>query len=275
MVISACCGDAIGSRFEGTNNIEHPRFRLFTKRSRFTDDSVLTVATMDAIMNRVDYGLAYKAYYKMFPHAGYGSGFKTWARSKSKAGYNSFGNGSAMRVSPIAYAYNNIEDVLKESRKSAEVSHNHAEGIRGAQALALSVFLARHKFAKSDILLFVEKYSGYKMVDILSSRHFGFDVSCQGSVPLAIGVFLQHNGFENIIRKSIMLGGDSDTIASMAGAIAGAYYGVPTSILESTRKIMHPFLLHKIDKFEKKLGIVRKNEKSLALQQELCIMNEK
>jgi len=248
-VVSACSGDIIGSRFEGTNNVDQPNFRLFTNKSRFTDDSVLTVATMDAIMRGGSYTDSYKAYYKIYPHSGYGSGFKRWANSRSKNGYNSFGNGSAMRVSPVAYAYDKLSEVLKAAKASAMSSHNHEEGIRGAVAVATAVFMARHGFDKELIKVTVEKVSGYDLDVKFSARHIGFDVSCQGSVPQAIHVFLAHNGFENIVRKAVMLGGDTDTIASISGAIAGAYYGIPKHIEIETYRRLPMFMTRKIEMF--------------------------
>ena len=248
-VIAACCGDIIGSRFEGINNVTQPNFRLFTKLSRFTDDTVLTVATADAIMKGVRYSDAYRAYYQLYPHAGYGGMFKSWARSKSKRGYNSFGNGSAMRVSPIAYAYNKLPTVLKEAEKSSMVTHNHEDAVRGAKAVAATIFLARHGIDKTIIKDAVEKLSGYSFGNMLNSQHYGFDVSASGSVPHAINIFLTHNGFENIVRQAVLLGGDSDTIASIAGAIAGAYYGVPKSIEKETLEVLDALMRIKVDKF--------------------------
>ena len=221
-MIGSIIGDIVGSRFE-RRDAKTRKFLLFHKNCRFTDDSVLTCAVADVLMNDKCYSQTIRDYYLEYQDRGYGSGFKKWALSDGSEGYNSYGNGSAMRVSPVAYYCNTVEEVMDEARKSAEVTHNHEEGIKGAQAIALAIFLARKGKSKQEINEAVESL-GYRTDIILTANHLGFDCSCQETVPQAIYAFLYSKDVESAIRDGIMMGGDSDTIASMAGAIAHAYY---------------------------------------------------
>ena len=220
-MLGAIIGDIIGSRFE-KNNIKHKDFELFTNESTFTDDTVLTVAVADCILNDRGYESTIKKYGKKYPLAGYGKTFKLWLAGIIKEPYNSWGNGSAMRVSPIGFAFANEESVLKEAKKSAKITHNHKEGIIGAQAIAMSIFLARKGQSKQEIKSYVEGHFGYNLQRTIEEirPNYEFDVSCQGSVPEAIIAFLESENFEDTIRTAISIGGDSDTIACMAGAIA-------------------------------------------------------
>jgi len=206
---------------------------LFRSESRFTDDTVLTVAIADAILNQRNYIDTLKQYYRQFPHAGYGGTFNAWAGSSSRKPYNSWGNGSAMRVSPVAYAFDDLNAVLQEAKFTPEVTHNHPEGIKGAQAVAAAIFWARTGYSKSEIRISVESMFGYDLSKSLDEIRpaYRFDVSCQGSVPQAITSFLEATDFEDAIRNAISIGGDSDTISCMAGSIAEAFYkGVPEPI---------------------------------------------
>lgn len=220
--IGAICGDIIGSRFEGPNR--HPdriNFEMYPTDTYFTDDTVLTVAVADAILNNKPYASVIKEYYRKYPYAGYGKAFKAWGKSETAEGYNSYGNGSAMRVSPIAFAFDTKDQVLEHAKLSAEVTHNHPEGIKGAQAIAYATFLARMGSSKKQIRDAMENEMGY---DLLNLKR-GFDSSCMGSVPNAIVAFLNSDSFVDTIRGAILMGGDSDTIACMAGSIAQPYYG--------------------------------------------------
>lgn len=221
----AIIGDIIGSRFE-KNNVRAKDFDLFTDESRFTDDTVLTVAVAAAIMEGVSYERSIQIFALKYPKAGYGKSFKKWFGMLKTEPYNSWGNGSAMRASAVGYAFNTREKVLEEARKSAEVTHNHPEGIKGAQAIALGVFLAKHGATKTEIKNEIVKTCGYDLDRTLDEIRptYKFDVSCQGSVPEAIIAFLESTDFEDAIRNAISIGGDSDTIACMAGAIAEAFY---------------------------------------------------
>jgi ADP-ribosylglycohydrolase len=224
-MIGAVIGDIIGSVYE-RRNIKTVDFPLFSPRCRFTDDSVLTIATADALLHGIPYDTIYRRYYRLYPNAGYGGGFIKWAKSAGAGPYNSYGNGSAMRVSPAGYARDDMVGVLEEARISASVTHNHPEGIKGATAVAAAVFLARTGSSKEMIREFTADTFSYDLAEPLDSirRHYGFDVSCQGSVPEAITAFLESDSYEDAVRKAVSIGGDSDTIACMAGAIAGAFY---------------------------------------------------
>jgi ADP-ribosylglycohydrolase len=233
-LIGAIAGDMIGSIYE-RRNIRTTEFPLFRPACRFTDDTVLTVALADSILNDVAYSLLLKDYYRRYPDAGFGGAFIHWAETPGQVPYNSWGNGSAMRVSPVAWAYERLDEVLEQAKRSAEVTHNHPEGIKGAQAIASAVFLARTGHEKAQIRSYVEETFAYDLSETLEAlrESYRFDVSCQGSVPQALIAFLASEDFEDAVRKAISIGGDSDTIACMAGAIAHAYYGgVPDSIKE-------------------------------------------
>ena len=234
-MIGAMCGDIIGSRFEW-NYIKAKDFELFNFKSHFTDDTVLTAATMEALITGNAYNIMYKKWFKKYPNAGYGGKFKAWANSDDLEPYGSFGNGSAMRISPIGIWSKNIEEVLKLSKLSAEASHNHPEGIKGAEAIASSVFYAKSGKDKTFIKEYIEKTFGYDLNESVESIRswYKFDVSCQGSVPEAIICFLESKDFEDAVRNAISIGGDSDTIACMAGGISEAYYGIPEDLKAET-----------------------------------------
>lgn len=224
-MVGAIIGDIIGSRFE-KNNLKSKDFELFTKDSRFTDDTVLTVAIADCILNSKLYESEVKAYGRSFPLAGYGGNFRKWLAGILQGPYNSWGNGSAMRVSPVGFAYDDEKTVLEEAKKSAAITHNHEEGIKGAQAMAMAILLARKGKSKNEIKEYVEKKFRYDLSRTIADIRptYKFDISCQGSVPEAIIAFLESENFEDAIRTAISIGGDSDTIASMSGALAEAYY---------------------------------------------------
>ena len=235
-MLGAIAGDIIGSVYE-RDNIKTKQFPLFRAESRFTDDTVLTVAIADALLHQGDYTDTLKHYHQGFPGAGYGGTFNAWASSSNREPYNSWGNGSAMRVSSVGYAFNRLEQVLQEAKRSAEATHNHPEGIKGAQATAAAIFLARTGQSQGEIKTYIESTFAYDLsqpLDVIRPS-YRFDVSCQGSVPQAITAFLESTDFEDAIRNAISLGGDSDTIACIAGGIAEAFYGgVPEAIAQET-----------------------------------------
>jgi len=238
-MLGAITGDIIGSVYEFTDEKPEYSFTLFCPDSEFTDDTVLTVALADSILNDIPYEKKLRQYYLVYPNAGYGGMFHKWARSKNPKPYNSWGNGSAMRVSPVGWAYNDLETVLLKAKESAEVTHNHPEGIKGAQATAASIFLARTKYSKKEIKEFVEKNFSYNLdLDIeLLRKDYKFNESCQATVPQAIFTFLISESFEDSIRKAIYIGGDSDTLACINGSIAEAFYGgVPEDITKEIYK---------------------------------------
>jgi ADP-ribosylglycohydrolase len=230
-MIGAIIGDIAGSVYE-FDNTSASDFDLLPESSFFTDDTVLSVATAECILKKGDFAIYYKDYFRRYPGRGYGAMFEQWGQSDSLEPYNSFGNGSAMRVGPVGFAFNENKSVMDMAKKSAEVTHNHPEGIKGAQAIAACIFAARQKNDKGQIKRLAEEDFGYdlsfKIDEIRSS--YSFDETCQGSVPQAIKAFLEGDGFEDTIRKAITIGGDSDTIACIAGGIAEAYYGVPKKL---------------------------------------------
>ncbi len=256
-MIGAIAGDIIGSVFE-QNPIKTTTFPLFAKTSRFTDDTVLSVAVADAILNRTDYATVLKTYGRMYPTAGYGMSFFSWMQSDDPKPYHSWGNGSAMRVSAVGFAFDSVREVLRESRNSAAVTHNHPEGIKGAQATALAIFLARQGAAKSDIRRDIRNRFHYNLDRSLAEirPHYAFDISCQGSVPESIIAFLESKNVEDAIRLAVSLGGDSDTMACIAGGIAQAYYGqIPADIIVQVRQRLPEALLHIIDQFNSTYAI--------------------
>jgi ADP-ribosylglycohydrolase len=229
-MLGAIAGDIIGSVYEG-DNVKTPYFHpLFHDGARPTDDTILTVAVADAILREDDGGDLVdrlKYYARIYPYAGYGGNFLRWVMSNSRKPYNSWGNGSAMRVSPVGWAYDTLEEVEVRAAWSAEVTHNHPEGVKGAMATAAAIFLARRGQSKEQILEHVEGRYGYDLHRSLDSIRpaYCFDVSCQGSVPEAIIAFLESESYEDAVRKAVSLGGDSDTIACITGGIAEAFYG--------------------------------------------------
>ncbi|MBP7735080.1 MAG: ADP-ribosylglycohydrolase family protein [Spirochaetes bacterium] len=252
-MIGAIIGDIIGSIYE-RHNIKTKDFPLFGPRCRFTDDTVLTVAVAHAILDGVPYETKLREYYRLYPDAGFGGGFRQWARSDSAGPYRSHGNGSAMRVSPVGYTSGTLEETLDEAKRSAEVTHNHPEGIRGAQAVAAAIFMARQGASKSDIRSCAGDMFGYDMARTLDAIRPGyrFDVSCQGSVPEAIIAFLESSDFVDAVRNAISLGGDSDTIACIAGAIAEAFYReIPLPVQERALSVLDERLLGIVNRFRK------------------------
>ncbi len=251
-MLGAIIGDIAGSVYE-FDNTGAEDFELITDSCFFTDDTVLTVATADCILNNGDFAATYKNYFRKYPGRGYGAMFSQWGNSESLQPYNSYGNGSAMRVSPIGFAYNYMETVLDMAKKSAECTHNHPEGIRGAQAIAACIFAARQKKDKDGIKKTAEDL-GYDLSFNLGEIRFyySFDESSQGSVPQAIKAFLESESFEDAIKKAIKLGGDSDTIACMAGSIAQAYYGVPEYLKKQAMGKLDSHIEGIIEEFNKR-----------------------
>ena len=252
-MIGAIIGDIIGSRFEKAN-LKEKDFPLFTSASRFTDDTVLTLAIADAILYGGGYAQAVQSFGRRYPLAGYGGTFRKWLDGTIQGPYNSWGNGSAMRVSPVAYAFETAEEVLSEAEKSAAITHNHPEGIKGAQAVAMAIFLARKGKRKSEIKAYIIENFGYDLDRSIADIRptYEFDVSCQGSVPEAIIAFLESTDVEDAIRTAISIGGDSDTIACMAGAIAEAFYGeIPPEIEAKARERLPEKLLRVLDEFKR------------------------
>lgn len=257
-MIGAIAGDIIGSRFEWFN-YKGKDFELFTDQCCFTDDSVMSLAVCHALLHsKANFSdLGKQAVHSMqligqnYPYCGYGSHFSAWMFEICPQPYNSYGNGAAMRVSGCGYAASSLEEAKRLSKAVTEVSHNHPEGLKGAEATAVAVFMARTGHSKEEIIEHIRKH--YYTIDFTLDQirpAYKYDVSCQGSVPQAIEAFYESTDYEDAIRSAISIGGDSDTIGAIAGGIAGAYYGVPDSIREKAVTYLDPRLLEIMKAFE-------------------------
>ena len=258
----AILGDIIGSPFEFDQGNKSKEFPLFSKHSTFTDDTVMTVAVawafLDAQPNadvewiRRRLISSMQQYGKEFPYAGYGGMFRHWLREKDPKPYGSFGNGSAMRVSSAAWLYNDIETVRSMARLSAEVSHNHPEGIKGAEATAAAIFLARTGNSKEEIKAYIEDNFGYDLSRTCDEIRPGYHhvETCQETVPEAITAFLEGESCEDVIRTAVSLGGDCDTLTCIAGSIAEGFYGVPEELKQECRKRLPDELRKILDRFD-------------------------
>lgn len=256
-MIGAIAGDIIGSIYE-RNPIKTKEFPLFSPHCRFTDDTVLTVAIAKAIIEGREYIETVRELGKRYINAGYGGMFLKWLNSTNPTPYNSWGNGSAMRVSPIGFAFNKKDEVLFEAKKSSEITHNHPEAIKGAQAVAYSIYLARKGITKQEIRKEISEIFGYnleKTVDEIRP-YYHFDVSCKGTVPQAIICFLDSKSYVDAVRNAISLGGDSDTLACITGAIAEAYYGfVPEDIISNVKNFLTTDLWNIVEKFYREFDL--------------------
>ncbi len=243
-MFGAIAGDIIGSRFE-FHPIKNTEFKLFTPDCRFTDDTVLTLATASAFVHKQSFAQSYRDFYQRYPEAGYGQRFSNWAETVDSRPYYSYGNGSAMRVSPVAWIAADQNQLLDLATQTAMPTHDHPEGIKGAQAVALAIFMARDGAAKDEIKAAITEGFGYDLQRPLSQIRpaYTFEVSCQRSVPEALCCFFESTDFVSAIRLAVSLGGDADTQAAIAGSVAEAFYGgVPDEILERLREYLDPFL---------------------------------
>lgn len=243
--IGSIIGDYCGSIYEWNNfKGEFPGNVEILKTGKFTDDSVLTIAVMDWLNktkgeSQDELVKIIKKWARKYPNVGYGGRFHKWVFGDSTKPINSFGNGSAMRVAPCAYFANTVEECLTLAKKSAEVTHNHEEGIKGAQAIAEAIYLARCGAEKDDIKMVIQNEYGYNLnltLDDIGTKAHSFDATCQLTVPEAIICFVSSNGFLDCIQKSIYIGGDSDTIAAISAGIAEAYYGIPSFVEEMIKE---------------------------------------
>lgn len=239
-LFGAVIGDVIGSVFEW-NNVKSTEFDLFCDKSDFTDDTVMSIAVADCLINGKDYTNTYQEYGRKYPYRGYGGYFNEWINLGEPKPYNSWGNGSAMRVSACGCFHDTLEETLAEAKRSAMPTHNHREGVKGAQATAAAIFLARTGSSKDEIKKYIQDTFKYnlerKIKDI--RKDYVFDESCQGTVPEAIIAFLESTDFENAIKLAISIGGDSDTIACITGGIALAYYKeLPSEIANKTWSLL-------------------------------------
>lgn len=251
-MIGAIAGDVIGSVYEHAPT-KSKQFPLFQPSSRFTDDTVLTLAIAHSVLGAGSYLDCVRRIGRRFPDAGYGGNFRHWLFTDNTAPYNSWGNGAAMRVSAIGFAFETEEDVLREAAASAAITHNHPEGIKGAQATALAILFARCGQSRNEIRAAISKRFGYSLDRSIDEIRpdYRFDVSCQGTVPEAIIAFLDSVSWEDAVRNAVSLGGDADTLACIAGGIAQAWYGeVPHSIQEKARSLLPVELLDILQQFE-------------------------
>jgi len=256
-MLGAIVGDIVGSIYE-FNNHRSKDFPLFGEKCKFTDDTVLTVAVADCLMSNGNYAKYIKNYARKYTGRGYGGRFRQWVSSDSLEPYNSWGNGSAMRVSAVGFVYADLGDVMLESQRSAEVTHNHPQGIRGAQATAVAIFMARRGQSKVEIKETISKSFGYNLNRTVDEIRpiYQFNESCQETVPEAIIAFLESTDFEDAIRNAISLGGDSDTLACITGGIAEAFYGgVPKDIAEKALSYLDADMHEVVEKFRARYGL--------------------
>lgn len=259
-MIGAIAGDIIGSVHEGAGT-KTKDFPLFDEECRFTDDTVLTVAVAEKLLRGGDYVDLFHDYFHAYPDAGYGGTFFRWAGTRQREPYNSWGNGSAMRVSPVGFACTTLDEVMAEAKASADVTHNHPEGVRGAQATAVAIYLARIGWDKPKIKAHIETAFAYDLSARLDDirNDYEFDVSCQGSVPQSIIAFLESETYEDALRNAISLGGDADTMACIAGGIAEAFYGgVPDAIRLQAMGLLNSRFRGIVDEFTEQHGVRRK-----------------
>lgn len=247
-MIGAIIGDIVGSRFE-FNNTFSKNFDLFTKDCDFTDDTICTIAIADAIMNKKSYtdSLVYWCRKYPNPKGCYGGSFSLWILGNNHLPYNSFGNGSAMRVSSVAWLFNTEEEVIKQARLTAMVSHNHPEGIKGAECIALAIYMLRKGSPDSEIISRLNEY----YPNFLNSHYQKgvFNETCQGTIPVCLQIFFNSSSFENAIRNAISFGGDSDTIGAIVGSMAEAKFGIPEKIKQQCLRFLPEEMVDVINRF--------------------------
>jgi len=249
-MLGAIIGDIVGSRYEG-RPIKTKRFPLFGDGCCFTDDTVCSLAIAEALMSGGDFAASLRSFARRFPDAGYGGRFIEWFRSDDAGPYNSLGNGSAMRVAAIAYVAREPAEVLLLAERSARVTHNHPAGVAGAQATALAIWLARRRDKPAAIRAAITDRFGYDLsqsVDRIRGS-YGYDVTCAGTVPQALTCALEATDFEDALRNAVSLGGDSDTLACIAGGVAEALFGIPTTIAERALQYLPADLLTTLRRF--------------------------
>ena len=260
----AILGDMIGAPYEFDRGNKTKEFPLFVADSQFTDDTVMTIAIAEALL-RVDKNASddtvrqeviscMQSWGRKYPDAGYGGRFYGWLFAReTPQPYNSWGNGSAMRVSPVGWLYDTLEETRRFAKLTAEVTHNHPEGIKGAEATASAIFLARNGASKEEIKDYIVREFGYDLSRTCDEirPHYHHVESCQETVPEAITAFLEGTSFEDVIRTAVSLGGDCDTLTCIAGSIAEAFYGVPQELVEECRRRLDDEMLEVVDRFER------------------------
>ena len=260
-MIGAIIGDIAGSKYEFRNTFDY-NFDMFPAGCGFTDDTICTVAVADAILRGVPYKDSLLSWCRRYPNplGAYGATFGGWLRSPDPQPYDSFGNGAVMRVSPVGLAFRTEEETAAQARMSAECSHNHEEGLRGAEAIATAIYRLRITKDKDFVNDILGRYDGYKIPE-----HGQWDETCQGCVPLALKIFKKSVSFENAIRFAVSYGGDSDTLAAVVGGLAEAYYGVPDALRAKAMSYLPGEMADVINKFYKRYGnekIERKPEEA-------------
>jgi ADP-ribosylglycohydrolase len=253
-MLGAIIGDIVGSRFE-FDEIPQPDFEFFLDKPRcnYTDDTVLTIAVCDAVVNHRDYGVALHDWGNRYPNpkGGYGGMFLNWLKDPNRVPQNSWGNGAAMRISPIGWLFDDYLTVTNEAKKCTLVSHCHSEAVKGAQCVAALVFLLRTaRIGKEQVENFVLRKFGYRLPPLKDINKIGaeghFDSSCQETVPMAIRCFIESSSFEDAIRKAVMARGDTDTKADICGSLAEAFYGIPPAFAEKALEYLEPDMLQVI-----------------------------
>ena len=247
-MLGAIIGDIVGSRFE-FNNTSDFNFELFTPACDFTDDTICTIAVADAVLNGKPYKETMLEWCRRYPHpmGSYGGSFKRWIHTAFPEPYNSFGNGSAMRVGAIGWLFDTEEEVLSQAKLSAEITHNHPEGIKGAQAVALAIYLARKGEAKEAILKRMRDYYPTFTKPQLGGNPF--NETCQGTLPICLGIIERANDLEEALRYAIAVGGDSDTIGAIVGAMAEAIWGIPEAIKAEALTYLPTDIMYIYDQF--------------------------
>ena len=255
MLYGTIFGDIAGSTYE-FRACKNYKFTTVPEKSHFTDDTTMTLAVASWLMKDPDdlevLVKEMQFFGNRYPKAGYGGMFRKWLIAKDPKPYNSFGNGSAMRVSPCAWIAKSLDEALILATKSAEVTHNHPEGIKGAQAVAAAIWMARNGSTKEEIKAYIEstfEYNLSRTIKEIKESGYDFDSTCQGSVPESIIAFLESEDYEDCIRKAIWLGGDADTQAAIAGSIAEAFYDMPVRFIGDVEKRLDKYLLSVLNKF--------------------------
>lgn len=257
-MLGAIIGDIVGSPYEFANT-SNPRFPLFSKRSSFTDDTICTVAVADALVRGTDFGQTLREWCLRYPNpmGAYGGSFDAWLHSENPQPYNSYGNGAAMRVSPVGWAFNSEAETLRAALASAAPTHNHVEGLIGASTVALAIHFLRtmqyRSFRDGDIADLVTVNYGADWQEKIPSRGV-FDETCHGCVPLAFYICAVSDSFESSIRRAVLHGGDSDTLAAIVGSLAEARWGIPDDIREKALLMLPAEMVDVILKFKSKFG---------------------
>lgn len=266
-MFGAILGDIIGSPYEFDRGDKTKNFPLFSSRSEFTDDTVMTVAVAEALMSieekdddemiKEKIVKSLKYWGRKYPDAGYGSRFAMWLKLENTQAYNSYGNGSAMRVSPAGWLGDSLKEARRLARLSAEVTHNHYQGIKGAEATASAIYMARKNYTKEEIKEYIVEEFGYDLSRTCDEIRPGYyhNESCQKTVPEALIAFFEGENFEDVIRTAVSLGGDCDTLTAIAGSIAEGYYDIPEELMDQCYKMLEPDMIEVLNQFKKRCYI--------------------